>query len=196
MIVSYFKPYHVSNIYYYPETGRYDIPDSLMRDTASFKKYRQNNFTMFYKKGLFKFQPLREHTYQRRGALYNEDNFYKTLNNLNQVGAWERIDYRTVLHNDSVDFHYFLTPAKRETISLNLEASHSTGDFFSTSNCTGVAFNISYLNRNVWRSAIQSTTTLSNGVEFGFNQGTSFIQTLQSSLTQSFRFPGLLVFQS
>src|SRR6266496_3684699 len=91
----YFKPYRISNIYYYPATGRYDIPDSLMRDTASFKKYKQNNFTMFYNKGLFKFRPLREHTYQHRGALYNEDNFYKTLNNLNQIGAWERIDYRT-----------------------------------------------------------------------------------------------------
>jgi len=191
----YFKPYRVRNIYYYPETGRYDIPDSLMRDTASFKKYKQNNFTMFYKKGLFKFQPLREHTYQRRGALYNEDNFYKTLSNLNQVGAWERIDYRTVLHNDSVDFHYFLTPAKRETISLNLEASHSTGDILSASNLIGVAFNISYLNRNLWHRAIQSTTALSNGVEFTFEQNQPFLQTVASSINHTFSFPRLIPFK-
>jgi outer membrane protein insertion porin family len=192
---TYFKPYRVSNIYYYPETGRYDIPDSLMRDTASFKKYTQKNFTMLYTKGLFKLQPLREHTYQRRGALYNEDNFYKTLNNLNQVGAWERIDYRTVLRNDSVDFHYFLTPAKRETISLNLEASHSTGDFLSTSNLIGVAFNISYLNRNLWRRAIQSTTALSNGVEFTFEKNQPFLQTVQSSLNHTFSFPRFIPFK-
>src|SRR6266487_1739487 len=112
----YFRPYYIGNIYYYPETGRYDLPDTLMRDTALFKKHKQSSFTMFYNKGLFKFRTLREHTYQRKGILYNEDNFYKTLNNLSQVGAWERIDYRTRVHNDSVDFHYFLTPAKRETI--------------------------------------------------------------------------------
>jgi outer membrane protein insertion porin family len=192
---TYFKPYRVSNIYYYPETGRYDIPDSLMRDTASFKKYTQKNFTMLYTKGLFKLQPLREHTYQHKGALYNEDNFYKTLNNLNQVGAWERIDYRTVVRNDSVDFHYFLTPAKRETISLNLEASHSTGDFLSTSNLIGVAFNISYLNRNLWRRAIQSTTALSNGVEFTFERNQPFLQTVQSSINHTFSFPRFIPFK-
>jgi outer membrane protein insertion porin family len=191
----YFKPYFVSNIYYYPETGRYDIPDSLMIDTASYKKYTQNNFTMFYTKGLFTLQPLREHTYQHKGALYNEDNFYKTLNNLNQVGAWERIDYRTIVRNDSVDFHYFLTPAKRETISLNLEASHSTGDFLSTSNLIGVAFNISYLNRNLWRRAIQSTTALSNGVEFTFEQNQPFLQTVQSSINHTFSFPRFIPFK-
>jgi outer membrane protein insertion porin family len=191
----YFKRYRVNNIYYYPETGRYDIPDSLMRDTASFKKYKQNNFTMFYRRGLFKFRPLREHTYQHKGALYNEDNFYKTLSNLTQVGAWERIDYRTVLHNNSVDFHYFLTPAKKETVSLNLEASHSSGDILGLSNLIGVAFNITYLNRNVGHSAIQSTTALSNGVEFTFEQNQSFLQTLQSSINHTFSFPRLIPFK-
>ncbi len=191
----YFKPYRISNIYYYPETGRYDIPDSLMRDTASFKKYKQNNFTMFYNRGLFKFRPLREHTYQQRGALYDEDNFYKTLNNLTQIGAWERIDYRTELRNDSIDFHYFLTPAKRETISLNLEASHSTGDVLGSSNLIGLAFSITYLNRNVAHSAIQSATTLSNGVEFSFEQNQSLLQTLQSSISHTFSFPRFIPFK-
>ena len=127
--------------------------------------------------------------------MYNEDNFYKTLNNLNQVGAWERIDYRTIVRNDSMDFHYFLTPAKRETVSLNLEVSHSTGDFLSTSNLIGVAFNISYLNRNLWRRAIQSTTALSNGVEFTFEKNQPFLQTVQSSINHTFSFPRLIPFK-
>ena len=190
----FFKPYYIGNIYYYPETKRYDLPDTLIHDTTSFKVLRKNYHTMFYKKGLFKFQPLLEHSYQPKGNVYNEDNFYKTLNNLSSIGAWERIDYRTVMRNDSIDFYYFLTPAKRESISLNLELSHSTGDFFSTSNLVGISFNVNYLNRNVLHRAIQSNTTLSNGVEFGFNQGTSFVQTLQSSLTQSFSIPRLVGF--
>src|SRR5262249_37155194 len=177
----YFKRYYVGSIHYFPETKSYDIPDSLMRDTASFLRYHQNGYTMFYKKGLFKFRVLREHTFQRSGQLYHEDNFYKTLNNLNQTGAWERIDYRTLVHPDSVDFSYFLTPAKKQTISLNLEASPSIGDFLTTSSLIGIAFSIGYVNRNIWHSAVQANTTLSNGVEFGFAQGQSFLQTLQSS---------------
>jgi len=192
---AYFKQFYVGNIYFYPETRRYDLPDSLMHDTASFKVLKQDYYTMFYKKGIFKFRPLLEHSYLLKGNFYNEDNFYKTLNNLNQIGAWERIDYRTVLRSDSVDFHYFLTPAKRETIALNLEASHSTGDFLSTSSLIGISFSVNYLNRNLLHRAIQSNTNLNNGVEFGFNSGGgSFIQTLQSSITQSFSIPHLVGF--
>lgn len=193
---AFFKQYFIGKIYYYPETKRYDVPDSLMQHAASFKQYRQGIATMFYNKGLFKFRVLREHTYQRRGRPYNEDFFYKTLNNLNQIGAWSRIDYRTVVLNDSIDFHYFLEPASRETISFNLEASHSTGDFLSTSNLIGLAFNVSYLNRNILRNAIQSNTTLSNGVELGFKQGASFLQTVQSSITQTFSIPRLIGLRS
>lgn len=189
----YFTRFYIGNIYYFPETRLNDIPDSLLRDTASFRAYRENTFTMYYQRKLFKFGVLRQHTFQGYGHLYNEDNFFKTLNNLNQIGAWDRIDYRTSIRKDSVDFYYFLTPAKKQTVSLNLEASHSTGDFLSTSNLLGLAFNIGYLNRNILRSAIQSNTILSNGVEFGFNQSGSFLQTLQSSLTQSFSIPHLIL---
>ncbi|MEP7317738.1 MAG: BamA/TamA family outer membrane protein, partial [Panacibacter sp.] len=192
----YFKRYLVGNIYYYPETARYGLygdPDSLMSNTASFLKYRQNFFTVFYKKNLFKFQPLREHTYQRKGVMYNEDNFYKTLNNFNQSGAWERVDYRTVVRNDSVDFHYFLTPAKKQTLSFNLETSRNTGDFLSSGNLIGLALNTTYINRNVWHKAIQSATTLSNGVEFSFIQNSSLLQTIQTSLSHIYSFPRLII---
>src|SRR3954451_21512113 len=161
----FFKRYYIGNNYYYPETRRYELPDSLMHDTASFKILKRDNNAMLYRKGLFKFQPLVEHSYLVKGSIYNEDNFYKTLNNLNSIGAWERIDYRTHLRDDSIDFHYFLTPAKRESVALNLEATHSTGDVLSTSNLIGVSFSINYLNRNLLHRAIQSNTTLTNGVE-------------------------------
>lgn len=193
---AHFKPYYVGNIYYYPETARYGFygdPDSLMNNTAAFLKYKQNFFTVFYKKNLFKFQPLREHTYQRKGGLYNEDNFYKTLNNFSQSGAWERVDYRTVVRNDSVDFHYFLTPATKQTLSFNLETSRNTGDFLSSGNLIGLALNTTYVNRNVWHRAIQSATTLSNGVEFSFIQNSSLLQTIQTSISHIYSFPRLII---
>ncbi len=189
----YFKQYYTGKIFYYPETGRFDLPDSLMKDTLLLKKLRQNNTTLYYRKGLFTMQPLREHTYLHTGDLYQEDNFYKTLNNFNRLGAWERADYRTILRGDTIDFHYFLTPAKKETVSFNVEASRNSGDFLSSANLFGIALNTSYINRNVWHRAIQSSTTLSNGIEFSFEQNKSLLQTTQISLTHSYSFPRLII---
>lgn len=184
-----FRRYFIGRIFYFPETGRYSIPDSLMRDTAAFQKTVVNDYTMFYNRGIFKMRPLREHTFQRRGLLYNEENFYKTLNNFNRIGSWERVDYRTNIRQDTVDFYYFLTPAKKETVSLNIETSRNTGDIISSANLIGISLNISYLNRNLWRSAVQSSTTLSNGIEFSFDRNNPFLQTIQSSIAENLSIP-------
>lgn len=191
----FFKQYRIGNIFFYPETGRYDQPDSLIRDTAFMKRIHSNAYTEFFKKDkpYVRFKPLREHTYQRKGLVYNEENFYRTLNNFNQIGAWERVDYRTFVRDDTVDFHYFLTPAKKETLGFYLEASRNTGDLLTSGTLIGLAFNTTYVNRNVWRSAVQSNTTFSNGVEFSFLQNNSLLQTFQSSLNHGYTFPRFIV---
>jgi len=190
----FFKKYYIGNVFYYPETGRYDQPDSLMNDTASMKKIRVTSFTEYYRQPgpYVRFRPLREHTYQRRGAPYNEENFYRTLNNFNQIDTWERIDYRTFMHEDTVDFHYFLTPAKKETLGFYVEASRNTGDLLTTGTLIGFALNTTYINRNVWHSAIQSNTIFSNGVEFSFLQNNSLLQTFQSTLNHGYTIPKLI----
>lgn len=188
----YFKRYYVGRTYFYPETGRYEQPDSIMKDTAKYKKIVGAYATEYYQKKLFVFKVLRDHNSQRKGAVYNETNFYKTLNNFSQIGAWERVDYRTTLRGDTIDFHYFLTPAKKETIAFYLETSRNTGDLLATGTLIGLAFNTSYTNRNVWHRAIQSNTTFSNGVEFSLDKNTSLLQTFQSSLNHTYTFPKLI----
>ncbi|CAN5490606.1 hypothetical protein BH10BAC2_BH10BAC2_12050 [soil metagenome] len=187
----FFKQYHIGNIFFYPETGRYDQPDSLVHDTALMKKLQVNAYTEYYKKDqpYVRFKPLREHTYQRKGLMYNEENFFRTLNNFNQIGAWERVDYRTFLRDDTVDIHYFLTPAKKETLGFFLEASRNTADLLATGTLIGLAFNTTYVNRNVWHSAIQSNTSFSNGVEFSFLQNSPLLQTFQTTLNHGYTFP-------
>jgi hypothetical protein len=189
----FFKQYRVGRIYYYPETGDYDIPDSLMVDTSHFKSYGQRNITMRYKRGIFRFRTLREHTFMRSGNLYNEDNFYKTINNFTQMSAWKQVDYRTYIHGDSVDFHFFLTPATRQNLAFSIEASRNTGDFLSSANLFGLAFDVTYTNRNILRSAIQSSTSLRNGVEVTFDKNNPFLQTFLSSITQTFSIPKLIL---
>jgi outer membrane protein insertion porin family len=190
----YYKRYHIGNIFFYPATGRYDQPDSLIADTASFKRIHVNAYTEYFKeeKPYVRFRPLREHTYQRKGLMYNEENFYRTLNNFNQIGTWERVDYRTFVRNDTVDFHYFLTPAKKETLGFYIEASRNTGDLLVSGTLIGLALNTTYTNRNVWHSAIQSNTSFSNGVEFSLLQHNP-IQTFQSSLNHGYTFPRFIL---
>lgn len=186
----YFQRYQIGNIYFYPETGRYDQPDSLISNADAFKKVHVKAFTEYYSQNrpYVRYKTLRTHTYQQKGNFYNEENFYRTLNGFNQIGTWERVDYRTFVRNDTVDFHYFLTPAKKQTLGFYIEASRNTGDLLVSGTLIGLALNTTYINRNVWHSAIQSNTTFSNGVEFGLTQGNS-LQTFQSSLSHSYVFP-------
>lgn len=189
--------YRMGNIYYYPEMQPNEIPDSMMvfvnRDTVNFKRITIKNTTMFYKQGLFKFNPLREHTYIHSGNFYNESNYFKTINNLNQMGPWRQIDTRDSIRKDTVDFHFFLYPAKKQNITPDIELSRNTGDFLGSANLFGIAFNTSYLNRNVFKRGVQLSTVFSNGVELTFDPNAKLLQTIQSSLGVNFSFPKILV---
>ena len=102
-----------------------------------------------------------------------------------------RLIQELLARGDSIDIHYFLYPDRKQNITYNLEASRNTGDVLSSSNFFGLALNITYLNRNVWRQAVQSTTSFTNGVEFGFNQTqtNSLLQAFQISLGQTYSLP-------
>ena len=191
-----YQTFRFGKVYYYPETGFTEIPDSLMKDPSQFKVYHSPDttadMTMYYKKGIFNFQPMRQHTYLLTGRKYNESLYYKTINNLSQIGAWRQVDSRPVIREDTVDFHIFMVPEIKQNITVDLEASRNSGDFLSSNNLFGLAVNATYLNRNVWKRAIQSSTTFSNGVELTFDKTLPLLQTFQSSLGQTYIFPNFV----
>lgn len=185
------KPYYIGNVYYYPETRPTEIPDSLM-NSDGFKMLDRKMFTMYYKEGTFVDRPIRDHNYLRPGTLYNEDLYYKTVNSLSNIGAWGRVDTRSVVHGDSVDFYLFLVPAIRQNITYDLEASYNTGDIIGAANSLfGIASSITYRHRNVAKRAIQSATSLRGGVELNIDNSNNgnIIQTTQASASQRFVFP-------
>ncbi|WP_159445108.1 BamA/TamA family outer membrane protein [Filimonas lacunae] len=185
------KPYYIGNLYYFPETKATEIPDTLM-NANGFKAEEHKSFTMFYKEGTFIDRPIRDHNYMRRGTLYNEDLYYKTVNNLSNIGAWARVDTRSVIRGDSVDFYMFLVPAVRQNITYDLEASYNTGDVIGAANSLfGIASSVTYRHRNVAKRAIQSATSLRGGVELNLNNSNNgnLIQTTQASASQRFTFP-------
>ena len=184
------KQFYVGKINLYPETQKNEIVDSLIG-----KKFPIELDTRYYmlrqKVGYVKLRPLREHNYLRQGTLYDERDYFKTINAFSSLGTWNQVDVRTILHTDTVpvvDFHFFLIPADRYSFGTDIEASRNTGSIIS-GNLLGLANVITFRDRNVWKQAIQASTSFRNGIELGLGDTTSALQTFQSSITQNFIIP-------
>lgn len=188
------KRYYIGQLYYYPETKMSDIPDSLLKRTDFLETHRRN-MTIRYKKGLFNYRPLREHTFLRNGALYNENDYFKSINTLGQIGAWQQVDARPVIRGkDSLDVYFFLAPAIKQNFTVDLEGSRNTADF-GLGNLWGISTNFAYNNKNVWKSAVQSLTTLRTGVELNLltSDKSRLLQTFLVNVGHTYAFPKLIV---
>ncbi len=188
------RQYYIGRSYYYPETKFSDNIDSLPRQ-KDFLEINRRNLTMRYKKGLFNYRPLREHTYLKNGDLYNENNYFKSINSLGQLGAWQQVDAKPQIRNrDTLDLYFFLVPAVKQSFTFNQEVSLNTSDIGQT-NLWGLSSSISYNNKNVWKSAIQSIATITTGVELNLltgNQNSTF-QTFLVNVSHTYVFPKLIV---
>lgn len=134
-------------------------------------------------------------------TLYKDAKFNRTINTYNQIGTWQQVDFRTIPYIDSirlktnpdsafrVDYHFFMTPAKKQSFSIDLEGSRNTGDIVSVGNLLGISISLSLLNRNVWKRAIQSNTSLRAGIELNFGPDQQTLQTVQFSAGHSYSFP-------
>lgn len=187
--------YHIGNLYYYPETKITDVPDSLMTDKSFLEKKSESTF-MRYKKGLFNFRPLKEDTYFKKGDVYNEEKYFKTANALGQLSAWQNIDIRPEIRNrDTLDMYFFMTPAVKQSFTVDLEASRNIADIGVT-NLLGITTNLSYNNRNVWKNAIQSIATFRTGVELNIlsssNEADQLLQTFLINIGHTYIFPGII----
>jgi len=185
----YFKPYTTGNIYYYPEANINMLTDSLIKDTANLKADRYKEYTMYYSRHLFYLTLLRNLTTLRTGRLYSDDNLSRTINNFNQLPAWRQMDYRTRLRGDSVDFYFFMSPARPGNVTLSWEGTYNEGDFLSTGSLVGTAISVGYTAPNLFKSAVQYAASFTNGVEFTFNPNYPFLQTFLSSLNNTFSIP-------
>lgn len=185
--------FHIGKMYFYPETSLADNIDSIPSRT-DFKEETHRSLVMRYKKGLFNYRPLREHTYMRNGDLYNESAYFKSINILGQLGAWQQVDGKPIIRDkDSLDMYFFLVPSIKQNYTIDLEGSRNTADF-GFGNLWGVSTNLTYNNKNVWKRAIQSVATLRTGVELNIlssSQG-SLLQTFLIDAGHTYVFPNLI----
>ena len=185
--------FHIGNIYYYPETKLSDVTDSLPHQNG-FIESSFEQFTMRYKKGLFKVRPLKEHTYLPKGSLYNETNYFKSINALSRIGAWQQVDAKPIISGkDSLDIYFFLIPAVKYSYNVDLEASLNTA-VIGLGNLWGISTNFGFFNKNVWKSAVQSVTTFRTGVELNLFRGSTdnTLQTFLVNLGHTYIFPKMI----
>jgi len=175
------RKYHVGNITVYPD---------ITYDTAGIARKENivDGVKVIFHHGIFKPKIFPQNIYFKRGDLYNQQKYLRTINRFNSLGAWRlvNIEQKARPGEDTADFNIRLTPAKKYSFTANLEASQNISVVSGT--LVGLGFNLSLLNKNFAKSAIQTNTSIRFGVELGKN----FVQTRQTSFSHNIYFPKLV----
>ncbi|MEY3325113.1 MAG: hypothetical protein RLZ11_1427, partial [Bacteroidota bacterium] len=176
--------------------GRIKVFPDFSADTSGLTPLitKKNGFDIYCYRPLFRPNIFNDKIHFSPGAVYDQRNYLKTLNQLNSMGAWRLInlDVQARKNADTADITIKLTPARKYAIVANLEGSSNQS--ILAGNLFGVALNFGLQNHNLAKRSIQSTSNLRFGVETGRDTvaDVNFIQTRQISFSHNLVFPGLL----
>ncbi len=171
--------YFIGNITVFPEFG----PDT---SGLTRKEEVVDGVKVIYHQRLFKPRILPQNIYFRRGDLYNQKTYFKTINRLNSLGAWRLVNIEPVVRKgqDTADFTIRLTPAKKYSFTANIEGSRNTSAV--SGNLFGIGVNAGWQNKNFAKAAIITSTNIRYGIEVS---DSSFIQTQQFVISHNIYFP-------
>lgn len=179
--------FHVGKITVYPDFTADTMglaPTISFRDGIEFRSFRP-----LFHSGIFA-----EKIAFRPGYLYDQRHYYKTLTQLNNMGAWRLVNIEPMVRKgqDTADMTIKLTPARRFGSSVNVEGSSNQS--LLSGNLFGMALNLGLQAHNLARRSIQSSTNLRLGIEIGRDTvaDVSFAQARQISLTQQLLFPRVI----
>ncbi len=172
------KQYVIGNIYVLPD---YHPGDSIT-DPTHIQRISRNGTIIRYHKRLFRTGFLIRNMFIKKGDLYNQSNFYKTLNSFSKAGVWQSANIQVNERKDSaykIDLVIQLIPGKQFGFEAAIEASYSaTSNTNSVTaanagNLLGLSGNVSIQNRNVRKEAIKMTNSLRAGVELNLKPDSS-----------------------
>jgi outer membrane protein insertion porin family len=180
--------YYNGNITIYPDVGR---------DTAEYVPQFQNIGELRIVTYFNRFKPkiLAENVFMKKGDLYVQRNYLRTLNRFNALGAWRLVSIDQVPRpgTDTVDFNIKLTPAEKYKFSANLEGSRNVGQsVYFTGSLLGMGVNFNLQNRNFARVAGQANTSARFGTELGSSEGENLVQSVQAIFSHTITFPRLI----
>ncbi len=204
------KQYYINNIYILPDYKNGDsYTDSSLTTKYIVRKncdscFADTSFIIRYHKYLFRNRFLTRQMYLRKGDLYNQAEFYKSLNSYARAGVWQstNILVEEVKHKDSlhkIDLIVQLMPGRQYGYEASIEASYSASSNTNSitaanaGNLLGLSGNISFLNRNLRKEGIKMSNSLLAGVEFNFrpdsNNRKNLINSNEISYTNNIIFP-------
>ncbi|HEX6171701.1 MAG TPA: BamA/TamA family outer membrane protein [Chitinophagaceae bacterium] len=179
------KKYFVGNTTIYPD---FNILDSAGKTPTRF--VYDSNFTFITYRNLFRKKFIAQNIYFRKGDLYNERRFVKTINRFNSLGAWRVVNVEQIPRGqtDTVDVELYLTPANKYSFTANIEGSFNSSNSINLEeNLVGVGGNVQLTNYNFGKAANRSSTTARYTTEL--NTEGEFVKTIQTSISHSIVFP-------
>ncbi|MFM6994825.1 MAG: BamA/TamA family outer membrane protein [Sediminibacterium sp.] len=185
------KQYPIGQQLFYSDVAVLDNPDSLLIHPPVYKD-TMVDFVHNYTLPKFKSSLFNQQSFIKKGSIFNETSYYQTLNKFSSLGAWQQVDGRTTIINDSIYLHYFLVPNARRSFNFDIEGSKNTAQIGS-GNLLGLSTNLTYKDKNVQRKAIPSITSLRFGVELNLNSKENITQTLLWNIGHTYSFPNLLL---
>jgi outer membrane protein assembly factor BamA len=178
------RKYFIGNVIVYPD---------ISLDTASYSRKEKiiDSVKVIYYQNIFKPKILPQNIFLHHGDLYDQRNYFRTINRFNSLGAWRLVNIEQTprLNQDTADITIRLTPARKYSFTANLEGSRNSSAL--SGNLFGIAVNVGLQNRNFGKASNQATTNIRFGVETGRDTVTDvkFIQTRQFSIGHTIYFP-------
>jgi len=186
------KTYPIGKQIFYSDLSLNDNPDAIILQKMPHEDAYKSVLHAF-RKPKFKTSLFEEQSMISVGELFSEKKFYQTLNNFSSLGAWQQIDARTTVQNDSVYLHYLLVPSLRRSVSLDLEGSKNAAQL-GGGNLLGLSTSLTYRDKNVQKKSIPSITSLRTGIELNLNNNKDNVtQTLLWNIGHTYSFPNILV---
>ncbi len=187
-----FKQYPTGQQIFYTDLKLSDNPDTILAKGLTYQA-SYKNIIQHYTKYKFKSPLFEEQSIIKKGDLFNENLYYQTLNNFSNLGAWQQVDARTTIQNDSIYLHYFLTPSLRHSFNFDIEGSKNNSQLVA-GNLLGLSTSITFRDRNVQKKSISSISNARAGIELNVNNGNdNLTQTLLFNLGHTYSFPNLII---
>ena len=194
------KKYFINNVYILPD---YRPGDRLTGDSSITERVtRTGKYIIRYHNKLFRTGFLIRNVTLKKGDLYNQENYYRMLNNFSRAGVWQSVNIDVNEVKDSInkiDLIIQLIPAKQFSFESGVEASFSATSntnsvtAANSGNLLGLSGNVALTNRNLGKEGIKMTTALRAGVELNLSSDNSgkknVINSNELSLSNSIVFP-------
>ncbi|MEJ7609860.1 MAG: BamA/TamA family outer membrane protein [Ferruginibacter sp.] len=190
--------YYINKIYVLPDYR----PQDILTDTVNLIQRTTDKFVLRYHRRLFRTALFSRNITLRKGEVYRQEDYYKTLSNLSKLGVWQSVNIRVIENLDEankVDLIAELLPGKKFGFESSVEASYSATSNTNNAlggNLFGISTNFSLVNRNIGKEAIRMTHNLRAGIELNNNSrstATGLINSSELSYSNNILIPRLLM---